>query len=34
MSKTFRKIFLCHQAPYKINNVTEFANAAKLKIKN
>ena len=34
MSKAFRKIYLHHQTLYKINNVTEFTNAAKLRIKN
>ena len=30
MSKAFRKIYLHHQALYKINNVTEFTNATKI----
>ena len=34
MSEAFRKIYLRHQALYKINNVTEFTNAKKLRIKN
>ena len=34
MSEAFCKIYLHHQAVYKISNVTEFANAAKLRIKN
>ena len=34
MSEAFRKIYLHHQALYKINNVTEFTNAKKLRIKN
>ena len=34
MSEAFHKIYLHHQALYKINNVTEFTNAKKLRIKN
>ena len=34
MSEAFRKIYLHHQALYKINNVTEFTKAKKLRIKN
>ena len=34
MSEAFRKIYLHHQALYKINNVTESTNATKLTIKN
>ena len=33
MSEAFCKIYLHHQALYKVN-VTEFTNAAKLRIKN
>ena len=34
MSEAFRELYLHHQALYKINNVTEFSNATKLRIKN
>ena len=34
ISKAFHKIYLHHQTLYKTNNVTEFTNAAKLRIKN
>ena len=34
MSEAFRKIYLHHQPLYEINNVGEFTNAAKLRIKN
>ena len=34
MSEAFRKIYSHHQALYKINNVTEFTNVTKLRIKN
>ena len=34
MSEAFRKICLHHQTLYKMNNVTEFTNATKLRIKN
>ena len=34
MSEAVRKKYLHHQAIYKINNVTEFTNATKLRIKN
>ena len=30
----FHKIYLHHQVLYKTNNVTEFTNATKLRIKN
>ena len=33
MSKAFHKIYLHHQALYKINNFTEFTNATKWRIK-
>ena len=33
MSKDFHKIYLHHQALYKINTVTEFTTATKLRIK-
>ena len=33
-SEAFHKIYLLHQALYKTNNVTEFINATKLRIKN
>ena len=33
MSQAFCKIYSHHQALYKINNVTEFTNAKKLRIK-
>ena len=33
-SEAFRKIYLHHQALYKTNNVTEFKNVTKLRIKN
>ena len=31
MSEAFRKIYLHHQAFYKMNNATEFTNATKLR---
>ena len=34
MSDAFRKIYLHNQAPYEINDVTEFTNVTKLRIKN
>ena len=34
MSEAFHKLYLHSQALYKINNVTEFTNATKLRIKN
>ena len=34
MSKAFPKMYLHHQALYKIINVPEFTNATKLRIKN
>ena len=33
MSEAFCKIYLHHQALYKENNVAEFTNATKLRIK-
>ena len=33
MSKAFCKTYFYHQALYKTNNVTEFKNATKLRIK-
>ena len=34
MSEAFRKIYLHHEPLYEINNVTEFTNATKIRIKN
>ena len=34
MSEAVLKIYFLHQAIYKINNVTEFTNATKLRVKN
>ena len=34
MIEAFFKIYLHHQALYKMNNVTEFTNATKLRIKD
>ena len=34
MSEAFRKIYLHHHALYAINNVTEFTNVTKLRIRN
>ena len=34
MSEAFWKMYLHHQVLYKVNNVIEFTNATKLRIKN